>query len=110
MGDALFEAGRILLPEQVMQEDPHGIHSYRFGPAELFVDLERVERRLLPHFELVDRRLGYVVAPDQPGLARVPGICLLLRPARAVCAGATPAPPTVSTTARRKETSDTVDV
>lgn len=72
---------RILLPEQVVQEDAHGIHAHRFRPAEFLVDLDRIEGRRLPHLQLIDRRRGHVIAADQPWLLRVPGIRLLLRPA-----------------------------
>src|SRR5579862_794987 len=66
--DSLFEAGGILLPEQVMQEHAHGVHAQAFGPAEFLVDLLRIESGCLPHLEFVDRVGWYVVASHQPGL------------------------------------------
>jgi hypothetical protein len=78
--DALLETSRILLPQQVVQEDPHGIHSHRFRPSEFLVDLRRIEGLRLPHLELVNRRLGHVVAANQPRLSGVPGVCLRFRP------------------------------
>jgi hypothetical protein len=88
--DALPEARRILLPEQVVQEDAHGIHAHRFRPAEFPVDLDRIEGRFLPHLQLVDRRLGHVIAANQPWLSRVPGIGPLLRPAGCLRRGGPP--------------------
>ncbi len=82
--DALLKSGCILFPEQIMQKDAHGIHPHAFGPSEFPVDLFRIERRRLPHLQLIDRVFGNVVAAHQPGLLRVPIVCPLLRPARSL--------------------------
>ena len=52
--DALLETGRILLPEQIVQKDAHSVHAHRFGPGQFLIDLGWIERRLLPHLQLVD--------------------------------------------------------
>src|SRR6516164_4548764 len=57
-------------------------HAHRFCPAHFLVDLGRVESLLLPHLELVDRGLRYVIAAHQPWLTPVPIVRLLLRPTR----------------------------
>ena len=54
--DPLEESLRVLLPEQVMQEDPDAVEAQALGPAELAVDRGQVEGVGLPHLELVDRR------------------------------------------------------
>jgi hypothetical protein len=78
--DPLLEAGRIVLPEQVMEKHTHGIHTHGFSPGGLGVNLSGIEGRLLPHLQLIEGGLGNVIAPDQPRLSRVPGIRFLLRP------------------------------
>src|SRR6266550_3189972 len=80
--DARLKTACILLPEQVVWKNAHGVHAHRFSPAQFFINFNRIESRLLPHLQLVDRRLGKVVTADQPRLLRVPGIGLLLRPTR----------------------------
>ena len=62
------EPRRVLLPEQVVEEDPDAVEPQPLGPAQLAVDRRRVEGVRLPHLELVDRRAGDVVAADQPGM------------------------------------------
>jgi hypothetical protein len=69
---------RILLPEQVVQEDAHGVHAQTFRPAQLLVDLLWIESLRLPHFQLVDCIRRNVVAAHQPGLLRIPAIGLSL--------------------------------
>src|SRR6202022_4440658 len=78
--NALLKTGGILLPEQVVQEDAHGVHAHRFSPSQFLFDLFGIKRRLLPHLQLVDRRLRNIITSNQPGLLRVPSIRLLLRP------------------------------
>ena len=85
--DAFLKTGGILLPEQVVEEDAHGVHAHRFGPGEFLVDLFGIEGRLLPHLQLVDGGLRDVIAADQPGLLRVPRVGLLLGPARCLRRG-----------------------
>jgi hypothetical protein len=75
------EAYRVLLPQKVVQKNPHRIHTQRLGPGELLFDLGRIERLLLPHLQLVHGRTGHVVAAHEPGLVRVPGVRLPFRPA-----------------------------
>src|SRR2546429_5682980 len=70
--DALLETISVLLPEQVMQEDAHRVHAEGFGPAKFLVDLFRIKSRLLPHFQLIDRRARNVIAPNKPRLLCVP--------------------------------------
>src|SRR5439155_15009774 len=79
--DSLLEAVRVLLPQQVVQEDAHRVETERLGPPELAVDARRIEGVGLPHFELVDRRRGNVVASDDPRLLCVPVAACLLGPA-----------------------------
>ena len=78
--DALLKPGRILLPQQVVQEHPHGIHTHAFGPAQFLVDLSGIERGVLPHLQLVNRVLWNVVASNQPWLLCVPVVGFLLGP------------------------------
>ena len=70
--DALLITLGILLPDQVVEEDAHGVHADVLSPAELAIDLRRVEAIALPHFNLIDCVLGDVVAADEPGLGAVP--------------------------------------
>jgi hypothetical protein len=80
----LPETGRILLPQQIMQEDPHGVHAQPLGPPQLLVDLLRIKRRRLPHFEFVDGILRHEVAAHQPRLLLVPAVGLVVGPALGV--------------------------
>ena len=41
--DSVLEAGRILLPEQIVEKDPHGIHAQTLGPTQFLVDFLRIE-------------------------------------------------------------------
>ena len=79
--DALREAFRVLLPEQVVQEDAHGVHADGFGPAEFAIDGGGVEGVGLPHFQLVDGGGGKEVGAHRPGLLGVPGVGLGFGPA-----------------------------
>src|SRR5215469_7365631 len=78
--ESLTETGGILLPEQIMQEHPHGIHAKAFGPAEFFLDLIWVKGAGLPHLQLVDRGLRDVVTADKPRLTSVPIVSFLFGP------------------------------
>src|SRR6516225_3387881 len=80
--NSLLKANGVLFPKQIVEKNAHRIHAHRFCPAHFFVDLSRVESLLLPHLELVDRGLRYVIAAHQPWLTTVPVIRLLLRPTR----------------------------
>src|SRR6266550_6433102 len=63
---ATQKADRILLPEETVQEDAHRVEAERLCPSELTVNGTWVERRRLPHLELVDCRAGNKVAADKP--------------------------------------------
>ena len=76
------EPARVLLPEQVVEEDPDRVEAEILGPAELLVDDEGIEGLRLPHLERVDRRPRDVVAAERPRLATGPNVGLLGRPAR----------------------------
>ena len=56
------------------------VEAERFCPAELAVDGARVERRRLPHLELIDRGAGNEVAADKPAGGIRPRARTLLRP------------------------------
>src|SRR5256885_658110 len=60
--DPLLEASCILLPEQIMQKNAHRVHSHGLRPGQFSVDRNRIEGRLLPHLQLVNSRLGNVIA------------------------------------------------
>src|SRR4051794_13152257 len=79
--DSLGEAGCVLLPQQIMQEDSHGVHAKRLGPTQLFVDLLWIERCRLPHLQFIDGSSGDVIAAHQPWLLAIPGVGLLFGPA-----------------------------
>ena len=83
-GEELVEApaksGRVLLPEQIVEEHAHGVHPEGFGPAELLVDFCGIESRLLPHLQFVDGILRDEIAAREPRLLGVPVVCLLLGP------------------------------
>ena len=51
---ALAEARLVLLPEQIVEEYPHGVHADALRPAQFEIDPFRIERFGLPHFQLVD--------------------------------------------------------
>ncbi|HXM94518.1 MAG TPA: hypothetical protein VOA64_09735 [Candidatus Dormibacteraeota bacterium] len=78
--NALLKTGGILLPEQVVEKDAHGVHAQRFGPSQFVIDLGGIEGGLLPHLQLIDGGLRNVITSDQPGLLRMPGVGLLLGP------------------------------
>src|ERR1700719_853567 len=63
---ATQEADRILLPEEIVQEDAHCVEADRLCPSELTVDGTWVDGRDLPHLQLVDGRTGNEVATDKP--------------------------------------------
>ena len=84
--DPLLEAFRVLLPQQIVQEDAHGVHAQAFGPAEFLVDLLRIEGVRLPHLQLVDGAGRNVVRAHQPRLLLIPGVGLFFGPAlRGLC-------------------------
>ena len=60
------ESGGILFPEQVVQIDPHKVHADAGGVAEFPADRLRIERFLLPHFQLIDCGGGGEVCAPVP--------------------------------------------
>ena len=82
--EALLESVGVLLPQQVVEENAHGIHADRLRPAELLVDLLGIEGCGLPHLQLVDRVVGNEVAAHQPRLLLIPRVGLFNRPALAL--------------------------
>jgi len=74
------KADRVLLPEEIVQEDTHRVEAERLCPSELAVDGAWVERRRLPHLELVDCRTGNEVAANEPACGIGPRPRPLLRP------------------------------
>lgn len=68
------EAGRVLLPQEIVEEHAHRVHVRLFGPAQFEIDARGIEARRLPPLEFVDRRRGDVVRADEPWLAIVPGV------------------------------------
>ena len=80
--DASCEARPIFLPNQVMQEDAHRVHTHTLRPAQLLVDLGWIEGLCLPHLKLIDGVFGDIVAAHQPRLLAVPRLRFLLRPQR----------------------------
>ena len=79
--NALLETVGVLLPEQIVQKNAHGVHAQRFGPTQFLVDLVRIKRRVLPHFQFIDGGARDVIAPDKPRLLRIPVVRLFLGPA-----------------------------
>src|SRR2546423_11678035 len=63
---SIEESNRILLPEEIVQEHPHGVEPEGFGPAELAIDGARIEGVSLPHLQLIDGGAWREVAADQP--------------------------------------------
>jgi len=68
-----LEALGILLPQQVMEKDAHGVHAHGLCPAEFALDAGGIKRLRLPHLQLVDRGGRRVVGADQPSLLLAPG-------------------------------------
>src|SRR3954467_11456359 len=64
--DAIEKPRGVLLPEQMMQEHAHGVETELLGPTQLAIDRGWIERRLLPHLELVDRGTRREVAAHEP--------------------------------------------
>src|SRR6476661_3697504 len=80
--DALLETFRILLPEQVVQKDAHGVEAERLRPTEFGIDALGIKGRGLPHFQLIDGCGWNVVAADKPWLTGVPLVRGFLGPTR----------------------------
>ena len=85
--DPLLKSGRVLLPQQIVQEHAHRIHADGLRPAQFLVDLLRIKRCRLPHFQLIDGIPRDVIRTDWPGLLGVPGIRLGFAPARGLVPG-----------------------
>jgi hypothetical protein len=78
--DAVLKACGILLPNEVVQEDAHGVHAQALCPPELAIDLRRIEGRCLPHFKFVDGVGVKEVCAHKPRLLLVPLIGPVLGP------------------------------
>ena len=74
------KTGRVL-PEQIVQKHPHGIHANAFGHGQFFIDGCRVEGVGLEHFQFVDGVGGGVVGAYQKRFFGIPGIGFGRRPA-----------------------------
>ena len=79
--EAASEAGAVLLPEKVMEEDAEGVHAGGFGEGELSVVEGGVPGGGLEHLQLVNGVGGDVVGAQEPGLPGVPGVGLVFCPA-----------------------------
>src|SRR5712671_292609 len=77
---ATQKADRVLLPEEIVKEDAHGVEAERLRPSELTVDGTWVECRRLPHLELVDCRTGNEVAANEPARGIRPRVRPFHRP------------------------------
>src|SRR5487761_1155815 len=80
--DALLETPRVLLPQKIVQKNPHGVHPDALGPAKFLIDLPRIETCRLPHLQLVDGIARNIVRAYQPWLLRIPLVRLGLAPWR----------------------------
>ena len=78
--DSPLEPFGILLPQQIVQKDPHGVHAQTLSPAQFLINFLRIESSRLPHFQFVDRGGGNEIAAHQPGLLLVPVVRFLLGP------------------------------
>src|SRR5215469_1461447 len=79
--DPLLEACRILLPDEIVQEYPHGVHTQPLRPSQLLVYFRRIKGRRLPHFQLINGVGGDEIAAHEPGLMLIPLVGLLGGPA-----------------------------
>src|SRR5262249_59410799 len=59
--DTLCEARGVLLPEEVVQKNPHGLHAHTFRPSQFLVDLIGIKSFGLPHLEFINCSGGQVV-------------------------------------------------
>ena len=82
------KSSRVLLPGEVVEEDAQGIETQILGPGQFTVDLLEIEGIRLPHFELIDRVGGNIIAPDRPGPLLHPGLGFFRGPARPGAVGA----------------------
>src|ERR1700730_17195686 len=77
---AACESLGVLLPEQIVQKHPHGVHAELLRPSQLQVDPLRIEGVRLPHLQLIDGVRRNVIASQRPGLFGIPFVCLGCRP------------------------------
>ncbi|BDB45626.1 hypothetical protein IWGMT90018_60720 [Mycobacterium kiyosense] len=83
-----LEALPVLSPQLVVQEHPHRVEPVEARSAQLAVDAGGIVGAGLKHLELIDRRRGRVVAPDEPTLRLIPVVGTVGRPPARVGAGA----------------------
>lgn len=69
-----LEATRILGPQLIMQEDPHGVESVKSGPAQFGIDAPWVVGAGLKHLQLIDGGGGDEVGANGPALRLIPGV------------------------------------
>ena len=79
--DALLKSLWILLPEKVVEEDAHGVHTDALGPSQFAVDRGWIERVGLPHLEFVDCCGGQKICAHGPWLVGIPFVGLRFGPA-----------------------------
>src|SRR5262245_10288865 len=72
-----------LLPQEVVEEDPHAVEAEPGRIAELPIEDLGIEAVRLPHLELVDRRRGSEVRTHEEWVLPVPGPGFLRREALA---------------------------
>src|SRR5713226_1372499 len=72
--------GGVLLPQEVVQKHPHGVHAQVLRPTQFAVDRRQIKCVRLPHLQLIDGRAWNEIASDQEWLTRVPFVSLLRRP------------------------------
>lgn len=75
-----LETGRVLGPQQVVEEDSHGVEPVKPRKAQLVVDAPGIVCAWLEHLELVDGVRGDVVCTDEPAVRLIPAMCAVGRP------------------------------
>jgi len=78
--EAADEAFGVLLPELVLQKDPHGVHADGFGQTKLTVVERGIKGCRLKHLELINCVGRDVVCADDPWLAGVPCVGSIFGP------------------------------
>ena len=70
------EFARTLHPDENVKKDSQSIHSQSFtSPFQFAFDRHRIECRLLPHLEHIDRCRRHIVSAQQPRMSGVPSLC-----------------------------------
>src|SRR5580698_2056395 len=80
--DAVLEALRILLPEQVVQKHAHRVHADALSPAQFAVNRSWIKSISLPHLQLINGSRWQKIRAHRPWLFLIPRIGLRLGPAR----------------------------